>query len=229
MDNNTAEKCYEYVISGLSDMILNGELQVGDKLPPERKLAEHFHVSRVPIREATKILEYTGVLECVQGFGTFVKALPINTTPTSMDHPTKEEVLDFLNIRIEMEGYAAALAAICRTEMDIQKMHDALDFIAKMGQRGEQDDQVLLAVHEHSKMFHQLIISATHSTSMIRLYASMKDILDVSVRYTMNGTSSFSALQEHKHILDYIIQRNSAAAQQAMSVHLLRIRDAFNE
>ena len=38
-------------------MIANGELQAGQKLPSERELAEKFNVSRVPIREALKILE----------------------------------------------------------------------------------------------------------------------------------------------------------------------------
>ena len=43
---------YEYVIDNIRQMIADGELQAGQKLPSERELAEKFNVSRVPIREA---------------------------------------------------------------------------------------------------------------------------------------------------------------------------------
>ena len=45
---------YEYVIDNIRQMIADGELQAGQKLPSERELAEKFNVSRVPIREALR-------------------------------------------------------------------------------------------------------------------------------------------------------------------------------
>ena len=54
---------YEYVIDNIKGMIIRGELKQGEKIPSERELAERFNVSRVPIREALKILEYMGILD----------------------------------------------------------------------------------------------------------------------------------------------------------------------
>lgn len=39
---------YEYVIDNIRQMIADGELQAGQKLPSERELAEKFNVSRCP-------------------------------------------------------------------------------------------------------------------------------------------------------------------------------------
>ena len=71
---------YEYVIDNIRQMIADGELKAGQKLPSERELAEKFNVSRVPIREALKILEYMGVLDSSPGDGTYVK----NTSAQSL-------------------------------------------------------------------------------------------------------------------------------------------------
>ena len=70
---------YEYVIENIRQMIANGELQAGQKLPSERELAEKFNVSRVPIREALKILEYMGVLDSSPGDGTYLKNISVES------------------------------------------------------------------------------------------------------------------------------------------------------
>ena len=66
---------YEIIIDDIKSMILRGELKQGDRVPSERELAEKFNVSRVPIREALKILEYMGIIDSTQGDGTYVAKL----------------------------------------------------------------------------------------------------------------------------------------------------------
>ena len=79
---------YEYVIDNIRQMIADGELQAGQKLPSERELAEKFNVSRVPIREALKILEYMGVLDSSPGDGTYVKNTSAQSLVSKMDFPS---------------------------------------------------------------------------------------------------------------------------------------------
>lgn len=76
---------YEYVIENIRQMIANGELQAGQKLPSERELAEKFNVSRVPIREALKILEYMGVLDSSPGDGTYLKNISVESLINKMN------------------------------------------------------------------------------------------------------------------------------------------------
>ena len=55
--NGGSGRYYEYVIASIKGVIARGELKCGEIIPSERELAERFKVSRVPIREALKILE----------------------------------------------------------------------------------------------------------------------------------------------------------------------------
>ena len=62
----------ERITSQISDAIINGELKPGDRLPPERELAEQFGVSRTVVRDAIKMLSGRGVLQVRREAGIFV-------------------------------------------------------------------------------------------------------------------------------------------------------------
>lgn len=68
-------------------MITRGELKCGERIPSERDLAARFNVSRVPIREALKILEYMGVLDSSRGDGTYVKNIVVEDLIGRLDFP----------------------------------------------------------------------------------------------------------------------------------------------
>lgn len=71
------EKSGSYVnqiVAAVKKMIINKELKVGDRLPPEQELVKLFNKSRGCVREAIKILESFGILEVRQGDGTYVCA-----------------------------------------------------------------------------------------------------------------------------------------------------------
>ena len=66
------KKNYEYIVEQIKDMIINGELSVGERLPTEKELSEKFGVSRTSVREALKALEVIGICESRQGGGNFI-------------------------------------------------------------------------------------------------------------------------------------------------------------
>lgn len=68
-------KVSEQVAEQIRTSILAGEFSPGEKLPPERKLAEVFNVSRPKIREALNMLISAGLIITQQGGGTFVSSL----------------------------------------------------------------------------------------------------------------------------------------------------------
>ena len=67
-------KVYEQVIEQIKEMIYQGELKRGDKLPSERELRAQFNVSRASIREAFRVLEMIGLIESRPGEGTFIRS-----------------------------------------------------------------------------------------------------------------------------------------------------------
>ena len=67
------QRLVDRVVADIQDLIIQGKLAVGAKLPPERELAELFGVSRTVIREAVRILVTKGLLESKHGIGTMVR------------------------------------------------------------------------------------------------------------------------------------------------------------
>ena len=65
------------VTEQLKHAILLGQFQTGDKMPPERELAEQFQVSRVAVRESLRVLENAGFLTTRPGcYGRYVRDGP---------------------------------------------------------------------------------------------------------------------------------------------------------
>jgi len=68
-------RLHQDVAEQLRDAILDGRYRAGDKLPPERELAEEFQVNRTSVREAIKVLEGLGLVSVRQGGGATVLPL----------------------------------------------------------------------------------------------------------------------------------------------------------
>ena len=66
------QRVAEEIVQQLRSLILRGHYATGDKLPPERKLAEELGVNRASLREAIKALEQMGLVKTRQGDGTRV-------------------------------------------------------------------------------------------------------------------------------------------------------------
>ena len=60
----------------IRNLIKEGKLKPGDKLPPEQMLAKNFGTSRPSVREALSALEILGITESRGGKGNFIKDTP---------------------------------------------------------------------------------------------------------------------------------------------------------
>ena len=154
---------YEYVIDNIRQMIADGELQAGQKLPSERELAEKFNVSRVPIREALKILEYMGVLDSSPGDGTYVKNTSAQSLVSKMDFSfdaTADTIRDLLELRIVLETFAAYHAAQRRTDEDIASIQKLLRDMREAKKVNDGTEESVQNLRKLSHGFHQALVRA---------------------------------------------------------------------
>ncbi len=121
------------VFNFLIEEILLGNIKPGEKIPPERVLAEKFSVHRNSVREALKKLEMLGLVEIRHGEGTFVSSLTdrgnILLLEYIMQNPdvvTIKILKDLIRMREVLECDAAMEAAINRTEEDLEIMDEIL-------------------------------------------------------------------------------------------------------
>ena len=206
------------IIRQIRNLITSGQLQPGDKLPPERKLAEKLGVSRSHVRDAIRKLEFYGILRTLPQSGTIVSGMGINGLEGLITDVLKLEDADFASLietRVLLEAHSAKLAAKRRTEEDIIKIQFALDAYEK---KIHEDVPAV----EEDLMFHLQIAEASKNSVLKSLMLIITpDIVKNFIKLDVCKDGRFyRALDEHKNILDHIIHQDEHMAEQAMRDHL---------
>lgn len=141
-------KLHEEISKQIITMIRSGELKPGDKLPPERVLAEQLNVSRTAIREAMRSLESMGYIESRVGGGNFIKEISLENiiTPMSAMFQDNERLLkDLIGVRLLLETEMASLAAKNINQEKADLLKNALDIMkqeiseGKIGLQGDNE------------------------------------------------------------------------------------------
>ncbi|KZN32666.1 pyruvate dehydrogenase complex transcriptional repressor PdhR [Pseudoalteromonas luteoviolacea] len=225
-----AAKLSDVILEQLENMILEGSLLPGEKLPPERELAKQFEVSRPSLREAIQKLEAKGLVTRRQGGGTYVKnQLEEGLTDPLFDliskHP--ESQFDLLEFRHALEGIAAYYAALRGTDNDMQKVKQSYDNIAKV-----EDDLTLKA--KAINAFHFTVAEASHNVVLLHLVRGMQTLLEQNVLQNLTVLVQKSDVSEqlaqHRAVLmDAVIQGNPEKARLASNAHLAFIEEALLE
>ncbi len=205
-------KYYEKIIVAISDMIAQGILKPGDMLPSERELAEQFQLSRVPVREALKILEFLGMVSYVPGKGIFVRKLEISSLLSKIFFGlsvTPDTIRQLFAIRLLIEPYAAGQAALYAIPEELEKIRGALE------------EANGTSVVNYSLDFHTAVISASHNSLLLEIYTFLYSLLNlVRKRSKIENRYKTDPLRFHSEIYNCICAKDSEGAQRLMREHL---------
>ena len=218
-----SEKLSAAVVRQIEELILRGILRPGERLPPERDLAERLEVSRPSLRDAIAQLQEAGLLSTRAGAGVYVaEVLGSAFSPALIQLFSRhdEAVFDYLSFRRDMEGLAAERAAQHASDTDL-KVVDTL--FAKMqaahDRRNAEEEGALDA------QFHMAIVEASHNVVMLHMMRSMYDLLRGGVFYNRQvmfrqRTTRDVLLAQHRDINAALQARDPAAARAAIDTHL---------
>ena len=198
--SRSGNKYYEVILDWFRQQILSGQMKEGDPIPSERELASQFGVSRVPVREALRILEYIGIINNGPDGMTIQRVDVQLFTPGAnfATEITQETIENLFEVRIFLESAAAYYAALRHT-----------------------DEDIVLTRSSHA--FHLRVITAAKNPVLENLYRSLYDLLEISKQYTMRPESvSDSTLMDHEAILYKIESGNAEDASKYMKFHLSR-------
>jgi len=218
--DRSADSLYVEIVERIRRSIQEGKLQEGDKLPSERELAQKFDVSRVPVREALKILEYLGAVQHVRGKGVFVKKIDYGQALNNIDFFLRDPesvLVDLMEAREPFEEKAAYLAALRRTPEDLAAMEDALLQMEFNISKGKD-------IREPSFQFHSALIAASHNQILIQINNFLADLLKFSRNYSLKDPEQYEATQVgHRRIFQKIKEQDAEGAVQAAREHLKMI------
>jgi GntR family transcriptional repressor for pyruvate dehydrogenase complex len=208
----------QHVGAQLEALIVQQRFREGERLPPERELAERFRVSRTVVREAVRGLAAKGLLEVKAGSGTLVRAPSSQTVADSMTlllsmsgGATPDKVVE---VRRIIEAEIAALAALRRTDEDLAAMEEILRTAA-----GNLEDPTTFI--DTDVAFHQALAQATQNELFSAMLASIVNVM-VEVRVVGLGVPGTPerALSYHQDIFRFVQARDSEGARSAMQRHM---------
>lgn len=227
LTNNQPNRYYEKIIESIRNMMISGEISAGGKLPSERELAEMFDVSRVPVREALKVLEYLGVIQNIRGDGMFIRNIDISSLIDKIDfaiETSSDTIKELFEVREALETTAAKLAALRRTEKDIKLITLIIEEMEKKIESGQ--DGVL----ETSHKFHNAVIKAAKNKVLYSVYDYLNEFLRASKEVTMRHAGRpEKSLDFHKKILEKIVEQDAEGAMNYMLEHLVEAKYSIQE
>ncbi|WP_307532618.1 FadR/GntR family transcriptional regulator [Pedobacter sp. W3I1] len=212
------ESPVDKIIGQLKQLISTGQLMPGDRLPPERMLAEKFGVGRSYVREAILKLEFYGLLKTNPQSGTYVAGMGIKIMDNLITDIIKFNKDDFnalLEARYYLELDAVKLAAERRTEEDLVSLREAIeDFEQKIdsGQDAVEEDMLF-----HIKIARASKNSVIESMILIIIPDLIKNINENKLCGENRGLQS---KKEHREILRAIENQDIDAAENAVAGHL---------
>lgn len=205
-------------IARIQQMIVTGELQPGQRLPPEKELSESLGLSRNSLREAVKALELVRVLDVRRGDGTYVTSLEpsvlLEAVSFVVDMHHDRSLVDLLEVRRILEPASAVLATARASEQQID------DLATLMGSVGEDTGVEDLVAHD--LLFHSTIASIGGNQYLSGLLDALSS-KTVRVRVWRGLTQSGSVqrtLDEHAAIVDAIRRRDPQLVQALVVSHV---------
>lgn len=213
-------RLYEQIVELLVDHIRTQGLGPGDKLPPERELAQALGVSRASLAQALVALEVVGQVHVRHGEGVVVtrSVAPERALLEAVRHH-QDTLPDIIDARSALEAKLAALAAERHTEADLRAIDESVALMEQEvahGGRGLDGDRA----------FHEAVTCAAHSRVLARLMTEIRElVLETRIESLSQPGRPHESLEMHRAVAEAIRRGDPAAASAAMSHHIAVVSD----
>ncbi|MBE2897930.1 FCD domain-containing protein [Pasteurellaceae bacterium 20609_3] len=220
-------RSYKKIGEMLKQKLASGLYAIGDRLPPERDFADELNVSRTVIREAMIMLELEGLIEIRKGSGSYVVALPSQTSHAS-HYAGDIGPFELLQARQLLESSIAEFAAIQANRSDIAKLKAILTREHATLEHGDED-------YIADKDFHIAIAEITQNEALIRLqknlwrYRTDSHMWKALHSHIPNQNYRVLWLADHQNIINAIQRKDPVAAKRAMWQHIENVKQKLFE
>ncbi len=216
----------------LERLILDGGLAPEQKIPSERQLAARLGVSRAIIREALHELQGRGVIETRHGKGSFVASMVPGARNLDEHSPLMHlfeghprTLFDLLEVREQLEGQAARLAAQRATSLDRHRITKAFRAL-------EGTDPLSNARLDHG--FHLAIVEASHNPILVHVLSGLKNMMLMTVQASVANLNPREEMRkqivcQHRQLCEAVVSGKPTSAQKAAMAHVRFVSDAMRD
>jgi GntR family transcriptional repressor for pyruvate dehydrogenase complex len=217
------EKLSKSVVQQIELLLLRGILRPGEKLPPERDLAEKLGVSRPSLRDALAELQERGLLVTRAGAGVFVAELldaAFSDSLVQLFAAHDEALFDYIAFRRDLEGMTAERAARYGSDTDLKVIDTIFRKMDTAHLKRDPSEEAQLDAE-----FHMSIAEASHNIVMLHIMRAMFNLLHQGVFYNRQmifrqRATRDDLLDQHRAINTALQARDPAAARRAAEAHL---------
>jgi len=218
------------VAEQVAEAIRRGVYHVGDRLPPERVIAEQMGVSRPSVREALSALQLAGVLESRPGDGTYVARIPDEFGYRVLSLlEESESPVEAIEARRVLEEAVVSSAARRMTEEALRAIQAPLERMRDAASRASFED-----FSASNVAFHLAIARATGNSLIERAIRLVVEVMGQQLAlelrrrdYTPDSTFFAEAFRVHEELYDALALRDPRNAAAAMARHFDMIEAAL--
>lgn len=192
-------------------LILEGDLRPGERVV-ETRIARELGVSQSPVREAIRDLAGVGFLEIEPFKGARIRRF------------TREEFLDDMEIRGELEAIAAQRAATRITDADLARLRLLIGEMHAMGEARDPHGQAM-----KNTEFHRIVVKAAGSEALERMWALLEPFARTYLTAMVPGTDLVWLGDRHAAIVDALEAGHADVAASVMRRHASEARDLLIE
>ncbi len=213
------------VVERIAEPIRLGRLRFGDRLPPERSLAQQLRVSRETVRKAVRTLVDAGVLEVTSGRGSRsgIHVRSDLIPPDLLHGPARlpiGEISGVLEARRLFEPRVAQLAGLLATEDDFAELQGVVDLQRELAADPQR-------VRNLDAPFHLALARATHNATVVALMQTLFQRLEVAKRFAIEPGEAERAIDIHERTLAALVTRDLDAIERVMDEHLAILEQAW--
>ena len=210
------QKIRDVVADRLKSFIADSGFRPGDRLPTESALAERFGVNRLSLREATKALEFLGIVESKPGVGLTVGRITVQRMTAHLGfHPALQDApaIQLVESRIIIED--GVLPHVLRRMRADPAAGESLDRINDELRRAD-DLEVWI---EHDIAFHRRLVELSGLAPLL----AFNDLLAAffhRFRESVERAEWEAGVESHQRIIDALRARRLGAAREELRTHI---------
>ena len=208
--------------------IASGELRSGDKLPPERELAETFGVSRGAVREALRSLERSGLVSLQAGSrgGAFIgEGDPslIGDSFRNLYQLGSVSLDELTEARLWLASTVVRIACARATDSDLDALTANVDEAEELIKAGRFEEKIDVQIE-----FHNLLASTTRNAVMAMLMGAVMEVMR-DFAHAAGGERHDLTIKARRRLLDALRKRDADEAVTAMTEHLENLRLRYRD
>lgn len=211
------ERISDQVKSILKQSILDGEFKPGEKFPPEVEIAQKLKVSKVSAREALREMEAEGLIKKKRGAlgGNFIaepgseKMVDVVINSYLFGGITATDLSEFRRV---LEPGLAKLAAMRRTDEDLNAMEQCIIDVDQSIKQGSPDQTKAIG-------FHLLIANACHNRFISSLMEALVKVFQQVLAKSPDLDTAKKDIEYNRLFLKYIREKNEKKAKIIMEKH----------